>query len=153
MSMLLIIVIKFKPMKYLLIQSIIFMLFSCIDPDQSMSCKYSIRNNSNYTINFIVYYQNEIVENIDLTSQTSGLNCNYSTEGCTGYSVLCNIDSLKITFPNGNGHLCGLANNTPYLFSNNQTPFQPSEKFVLNSNGVNEFIITEEDYINAHDLP
>lgn len=130
------------------------LIYSCIGPDRSSDCRFSIKNNTDYQINIISYNSGVVVNNININSQNSGLECNYSVEDCYGYSVYrCNIDSLKITFPNGKGYLCSQFNNSEYWFDNNQTPFQPSEKFIISSQGVYEFTITEEDYQNAHILP
>ncbi len=114
-----------------------------------------IRNLSGELLEVTAYNSLNTSENVEtIQSMQSGLSCNYCSPGFSGYVAGgCEIDSIKIIFPNGKGFLCGSANNSAYLFEGNQTPIGNSEKYENVGSNSFEFIITEEDYINAHVLP
>jgi hypothetical protein len=151
--MLLIIVMNRNMKKKLIIYLLTTLLISCVDPSRTSTYSCSLKNNTNQSITITVYFSGAIIDNSIIEPSMSGLDCSYSEDSFTGYTYNCNFDMLKITFPNGKGYLCSQFDNPEYWFADQKTPFLPSEKFILNNNGVYEFNISEEDYINAHILP
>ncbi len=144
---------KMKIVFYLII--IYLFLFQCTDSNEPELNEFnvSINNSSNQTINCNFFNNNILISQYTLDVNSTNENCTYIDEIFHGY-MLC-FDSIVIVFPNNKGYIN--TSNSPndnlsfdgnrHLFGNQDNGY--SETF----NNSFQFKITEEDYINAHDLP
>ncbi|MGV6827853.1 MAG: hypothetical protein ACWA45_00490 [Flavobacteriales bacterium] len=80
-------------------------------------------------------------------------NCVYSSEVFLGFS--CDYDSLVFKFDNDKGYICSLrSNDNSNICFNSKNPYIfNDEDFISLGNNTFEFIVTQEDYENAYDLP
>jgi hypothetical protein len=129
------------------------LLVSCTDRGERdyVNFNVSIKNNSSESLVIKGYApNNDLIINTNVESNSVGAECNYSFEYFSGYN--CGIDSIVIKFSNGKGYISSLHNPSIYDFPNDNNPFGNSPKFIID-NGVYEFTINQEDFINAFDLP
>jgi len=129
------------------------LLFSCTDEPDLNTFNVSILNNSNDELNIEYYLEGNLISNINLSTNQRGLECSYNDENFRGlFSIQCNIDSLIIKFSNNKGYIVNDEGNGNLNFSNNRNPFLPNGGFDINNNNYS-FLITQEDFDNAHDVP
>ncbi|MDN6317942.1 MAG: hypothetical protein L0J59_10780 [Lactococcus lactis] len=129
------------------------LLFSCTDEPDINNYNLEIQNNSNENLNIEAYFEGNLISNINLSANNSGLECTYSDESFIGYKLTqCQIDSIIFKFENNKGYISAINNPSALDFPNDTNPFGFSSKFVLNNN-VYQFIINQDDFDNANDLP
>lgn len=142
-------------LKLIKICNILFLLItSCTQKDKFENYKLYVRNNTSQEINIITFKNNNETNNITISTNERGLACFYEENVFSGYNYsICNIDSLKIVFPNNKGYLCDASITNSFCFGNDITPWSYNEKFINTTGDTYEFTITEEDFENALDLP
>jgi hypothetical protein len=132
---------------------IILLTLSCTDEPTLNNYSVSIKNNSSQAINIFTYSNNDLISNIRLDTSESGLNCTYTDEFFQGYKyTVCQIDSIVFRFDNQKGYISDINSPSSFDFPNSENPFGSSSKFV-ETNDTYEFIISQEDYDNALELP
>ena len=130
-----------------------FFILSCTDEPTLNNYNVAIKNSSLQTINILAYSSDNLISNIILNDNETGLNCSYTDESFKGYKLIeCEIDSIVFRFDNGKGYISDINNPSPFDFLNNNNLFGNSIKFI-ETNNTYEFLITQEDYENAYDLP
>ncbi|GGW75660.1 hypothetical protein DFQ11_1313 [Winogradskyella epiphytica] len=140
-----------KNIFYTLLIGILF--FSCTDEPDLNNYNLEIQNNSNENLNIKAYFEGNLISNVNLSTNQSGLECSYNDENFRGlFSNQCNIDSLIIRFSNDKGYIVNDEGSGTLNFSNDRNPFLPNGGFDINNNNYS-FLITQEDFDNAHDLP
>lgn len=127
---------------------------SCTDEPTLNTYNVSIKNNSSQTVNVFTYLNNNLISNVSLGTSKSGLNCTYTDENFRGYKFTeCQIDSIVFRFDNNQeGYISDINNPSTFDFPNSNNPFGYSTKFV-GTDTTYEFIITQEDFENAYELP
>ncbi|MEX0597940.1 MAG: hypothetical protein WD512_15735 [Candidatus Paceibacterota bacterium] len=139
---------------FIILVSITIFLSSCTSEPKEYNFKASIKNESSVLVTITGYDSaNNLKINEIINPNETKLNCEGLSEFFQGY--ICGGDSLIFKFPNGKGYICAgrITNNQPELCFPNKTPFGNDPSFVDLGNRNYQFIITEEDYNNAFDLP
>jgi hypothetical protein len=133
------------------------LLTNCTSEEEEFNYTASITNMSNTALNIKGYNSalNQLEYDFDLDSMISGGEVNYSSPSFGGY--VSGADSLVFTFPNNKGYLCVVRtaenSNTANQFCfSNKSPFDSTSFEDLGNNSF-EFIITQDDFDNANDLP
>ena len=132
---------------------------SCSSPEpKEFLYEVIISNASGEVFTVSLYNNNDIIDE-GIVEQNDAFSCTYKAEffralrGCSN-SVTNSLDSILVVFSNGKGYSCNAlipeAEQT-LCFGVLKNPF--SEGFNDLGNNRYEFVITEEDFINAHDLP
>lgn len=145
-------------MKYFIkILLISILITNCTAEEDETNYVASINNSSNVTLNIKGYNNalNQLEYNFDLGSMNNGGEVNYSSSSFAGY--VSGADSLVFTFPNNKGYICVVrtaenANTANQLCFSNKSPFD-STSFQDLGNNTFEFVITQDDFDNANDLP
>lgn len=130
------------------------LLLSCTSEPKEHLFKTNIKNLSSVAVTITGYdSNNSLMINETINPNETKLNCEGLSEFFQGY--LCGGDSLVFRFPNGKGYICSyrITNNQPELCFPNKTPFGNDPSFVNLGSRNYQFLITEDDYINAFDLP
>ncbi len=113
----------------LLITIILVFLNSCTDEPELNTYTVSILNRSNENITLKAYKETELLEELILPTNESGLKCKYSKETFLGYSLTdCAIDSLVFEFDNGKGYISSINYVSNFNFSDNENIFGNSSK-------------------------
>ena len=140
--------------KVIFILTVMF-IYSCVSETPQYNYTVSLRNESQNVLTVAaINDKNEIVFQQILNPMESSENCTYVWETFQGFNCS-SIDSISVVFDNGKGYACDMRFNnivTEYCFSE-KNPFSGSSSFSDLGNKQYEFIITEEDFNNAHDLP
>ena len=129
-------------------------IYSCTSEPDVRTYTTRIRNSSNSILNIKGHdTQDNLVYNELVGLGGSSTNCVTSSESFLGLS--CSIDSLIVKFDNNRGYICAvrITNNQPELCFSNKTPFGNDPSFLDLGNNTYEFVITQEDFENAYDLP
>jgi hypothetical protein len=130
---------------------------SCTDRGERDDFKFdvSINNTSSESLTLLGYAPNNdlVINNVILNPNSIGAECSYNAEMFSGY--ICGVDSLIFKFSNGKGYICSyrITNNQPELCFPNKTPFGSDPSFLKINKNTFQFLITEEDFVNAYDLP
>lgn len=100
--------------------------------------------------------ENQIEYQYELQNDTSSSICTLQSTIFLG--VWCKADSLIVEFSNGKGYICDVRekdSSESICFPNDKSPYtsEGSPIYRTTSDGVAEFLITEEDFENAFDLP
>ena len=134
---------------------IISLLYACNnDEEKTFEYKVSIRNTSTHLLTIDAYREGIIRQHLEINTSENGLSCNYYNDFFIGYQLAgCLIDSVKFTFDNGKGYLTSINYPTEYELSNHDGIFGSGPGFEKIEGYTYEFIITQEDFNNAHDLP
>lgn len=137
---------------------IVFILFiSCTDRGERDEVNFNVSINNTSSMSVIIegYAPNNdlVINSIIINPNSNGAECSYRSEIFDGY--ICGADSLVFKFSNGKGYICAgrITNNQPELCFPNKSPFGDDPSFVNLGNRNYQFIITEEDFTNAFDLP
>jgi len=137
--------------KIFLILVVIF--FTACVPSENEEIVYqynvTIKNISNQNLNLIGYNKNneEVFLNL-LIPFTSYGDCNYRSIKFTGFEC---IDKLVFEFENSKGYICKKRTETSLCFSD-KSPFKEID-FNNISYNTYEFIVNQEDFENALDIP
>jgi hypothetical protein len=140
--------------KLLIISSIILASASCSGPEPDLiEYKVSIFNQTTQSLiieGYTVF--NELKFEIEIPSGERGGMINYPADTFLGYRN--KSDSIVTKFSNGKGYICAdreLANSRCF---NGRSPLSTSEiDFIILGNNSFEFVITQEDFDNAFELP
>jgi hypothetical protein len=144
-------------MKKILVLIIGFLVFSCTGEEDLQTYTSNIRNTTTSNISVRgIRFPNDVVFDETINVNSSSSNCVISASTFRGLS--CGIDSLVIRFDNNKGFICGFRNAdsgedfNQFCFSDNRTPL---DGIYFNDLGNNtfEFVITQDDFDNANDLP
>ena len=143
-------------MKNLIVLLIILLTFNaCTKEDKVKRYEFTIINNSGENLTLSLLNQGTAVFTTDIMS-TSSYFCSYTAEVNTLISECLQegIDGIEIIFGNGTGYLCYMTNmsDNSLCFSGSKNPFN-NDSYITVGNNQYEFIITEEDFNNAHELP
>lgn len=130
-----------------------FILLSCTGEPDTFEYTVSLKNSTSVDLSIHAYFNSNLVFKNQLSTGQNSQTCNYVGEHFWGFfSSECGVDSLVLTFDNGYGYICNERNDGAFNFSNARNPLLPNGGF--ENEGTNyEFIITQEDYENAHKLP
>ena len=140
--------------KRLIVKALILIsLIGCTDEPKEINFEVGVKNESNQPIEVEAFEKGISIYQLNLNHGQKGPKCNYVDEKFRGMLYnYCGIDSLTIKFNNGLGYI-STSNNLPeYSFSNKKNPLLPNRGFKINGNSY-EFIISQEDFDNAHILP
>ena len=89
-------------MKKILVLVIGFLIYGCTDEPELNNYNVSILNSSNENLNIEAYLEGNLISNINLNTNQSGLECTYNDENFIGYKLTqCEIDSIIFRFKNG----------------------------------------------------
>lgn len=130
---------------------------SCTDRSERDEVNFTvnIKNTSSVSMTIEGYAPNNdlIINNLIITSNAAGAECNYQAELFSGY--ICGADSIVFKFPNGKGYICSyrITNAQPELCFPDKTPFGNDPSFINLGNRNYQFIINESDFVNAYELP
>ncbi|HBS12777.1 MAG TPA: hypothetical protein DEO36_09590 [Flavobacteriaceae bacterium] len=138
--------------KIILICVSLLLLNNCTDEADEHTYITRFKNVSSTTIEIKGYdsRDNLVFDETILTNNTSS-DCTRSAESFLGIS--CNIVSVEIKFNNNKGYVCGKLNTNGLCFLNEKSPLGNDPSFVNLANYTYEFVITQEDFENAYDLP
>lgn len=138
-------------MKYLLIFISLF-IFGCNDESELTEFTSKFRNETSSELNIKGYnVPRDLVFDETVLSSQSTSDCVTFSESFLGIS--CSMDSIVFIFNNNKGYISTTFGNNFYSFSN-KSPHDGSELSFSNlDNNTYEFIITEEDFENAFELP
>lgn len=143
---------RFIFISYILILLILF--FSCTTEPTESEYSVKIKNTSEQIIVVKSFFNGNLLNETNLISGEKGLSCIYSSEFFLGYKLSsCKIDSLVFKFSNNKGYISSINYISEHDFPNNYRPFLSNPKFIEVNNNTFEFIINQEDYENAHELP
>ena len=138
-------------MRYLLI--FFFFAYGCTDEPDLYNYEVSVLNNSTENLTIETYLEGVIDSNVNIENGVSGLKCSYSDDKFRGFKFTeCLMDSIVFRFDNGKGYISSINYPSIYNFPNDENPFGVSSKYSKTKN-VYEFVITQEDFENAYDLP
>ncbi len=122
---------------------------SCIIEDPEMFNRIWYRNNSTERV-VVTRYTSRQIQSVDTLNPQETIQVNeYFFHGFAGDS---SIDSVRFVFLDGTGWVCdAIANTAPEncCFNSMKTPFGPPSDFIQRGDGHYEFVITEEDRLNA----
>lgn len=125
----------------------------CTDEPDATNFVVSLKNGSGQVLKIETFNNDILVYQVDLGNGENGPECAYVDENFKGMLFnYCNIDSLVIKFNNNKGYISTRNNLGNFNFSNKRNPLLPNGGFDL-SNNVYKFIISQEDFENAHVLP
>lgn len=134
---------------------ILLSVISCTDTNVRPINRYSVAivNQSSSSLSVLGFNSNnDAVFNYVINTMMVGGNCNTTGEFFPGYA--CGADSIVFKFGNGKGYACApRITNTASLCWEEKSPFGNGEFFVSSDGRNFNFIITEEDFQNANDLP
>lgn len=128
------------------------LILSCTDEADLQTYTTNIRNSSNSTIIIKGYnVPGELVFDEIIQSNNSSSNCTTSSETFLGLS--CQIDSLVVKFDNDKGYInTSLGDNSVSFINRNPLRGNIADFNDLGNNTF-EFVITQNDFDNAYDLP
>ncbi|WP_420604216.1 hypothetical protein [Flagellimonas sp.] len=113
----------------------------------------SIKNATNASLTLLAFNKNEFLFQDNLNNDENSQSCIYSDENFRGYYPnFCNVDSMVIKFSTNRGYISTSSTFDDFSFSNKRNPLLPNGGFE-NINDTYEFLVTQEDYENAHELP
>ena len=121
-------------------------LVSCTIEEKTKRFTVITKNESGHPLNIQAFSKDELIEESDLLDGESGLECNYYSYSFLGYE--CEFDSIIYKFPNGHGYI---EFSGDYTFDEKRSP--TNQGIFNHVNDQYEFVITSEDYENAHELP
>ena len=126
--------------------------FSCTDEPTLREYEVLVENQSSNEITIEGYDSNntKIYQSI-VQPKNRNEGCFASLESFDGLAT-CNTDSLVFKFSNGKGYICALRENGLEFCFSVKSPFE-SEDFNSLGHNTFEFIITQEDFENAFELP
>ena len=128
-------------------------IVGCTSEPDEFNFRTFLKNESSNKFTVNTYFNSEEITSIELNNSESIDICNYISEVFGGFSG-CTIDSISIVFESGKGYSCDILPGTDdNLCFQDKNPFLGSENFRNIGNNDYEFVITEEDFNNAHDLP
>lgn len=133
---------------------LLLLVFSCTGEDDVNTYKFSLTNKSEQKfILEIIDPENNIINSSTVLPNNS-YHCNYSSEVNSAFFE-CNKNtySCKIIFDNGKGYECNIMNNSSLCFQSKNPLVYNENSFNKLSKNSYEFVITQEDYENANDLP
>lgn len=125
----------------------------CTDEPDTTNFVVSLKNGSGQVLKIETFNNDILIYHVDLGNGENGPECAYVDENFKGMLFnYCNIDSLVIKFNNNKGYISTRSNLGNFNFSNKRNPLLPNGGFYISDN-VYEFIISQEDFENAHVLP
>lgn len=138
---------------YLFIYVLLVGLSSCTDEPEQYNFTVSIKNNTNTDLEVKFFYENTLQTQKILNQGETSKICDYYGEFFIGLSG-CVKDSVVVDFKNSKGYIDKRLDNSQntYRFPNGKSIFLQGMGF-KNINNTYEFVITQEDYENAHELP
>ena len=142
-----------KTLKFLIL--FLFLLSCTSEPDFfDFTAILTNESGSELTVSF---YDNEELVNTVTLNQSESTTCNYSAETFDEFrrcGDIPRINAMTVVFSNGKGYSCDLSSSSEQVlcFENAKNPLLAGDFNDL-GNRQYEFIITEEDFNNAHDLP
>ncbi len=135
--------------------SMVLILISCTDKNERelMNFDVQFRNSSSNALNIKGFdSDNNMIFQDEVLNSESSTQCQSVTEVFNGFG--CSLDSLVFSFDNDKGYICSKrASDTSNLCFSSKTPFGDDPSFVSLGNSTFEFVITQEDFDNALDLP
>ena len=142
-----------KTLKFLIL---FMLLYNCTSEPDEFKFTAILTNESGTEATVSFYYTEELVKTIVL-NDSEATSCNYLSEFFDNFNKCdgkIKINSITVIFPNGKGYTC----NSFESSSEQILCFGESRNLLLGGfndlgNRQYEFIITEEDFDNAHDLP
>ncbi len=139
-------------MKWLIICSLLRLFLGCIEEPEEFTYSANIKNNSNNSFEIFGYSNSNVLVVNEIIPPDSKNTCEYSSPDFFGYT--CYLDSLVLQFNNGKGYINDLRATATdqYGFTDGRN-ILTYVGYQLISDYEYEFIITDEDYENAHDLP
>ena len=140
-------------LKNLICSILLFSTLSCTDEPDQHNFSVSIKNDSDSVIEIKCFSEKTLQIQKNLNPGESSKICDYTSESFFGLSG-CEKDSLVIEFSNSRGYIDKRIGNNQneYRFSDDKSIFIQGIGF-KNSGNDYEFIITQEDFDNAFDLP
>ena len=144
-------------MRNLIVIPIVTLLFisSCTTEAPEFDFTVSLKNESENTFTVVALNdKDEIIFEQILNYMDSSEECMYRRENFQGFNCS-SIDSISVIFENGKGYACDMRLNnisTEYCFSG-KNPFSGSNGFRDLGSNTYEFVVTKQDFNNAHDLP
>ena len=105
----------------------------------------------------VYFYDNENLVSTVTLNNSESTTCSYSAESFDEFRKcddIPRINAITMVFSNGKGYSCDLSPSSEQIlcFGDAKNPLLPGDFNEL-GNRQYEFVITEEDFINAHDLP
>lgn len=132
---------------------VIFMLtWSCTDEEDDIKFKSAYRNESTVSLKIMGYNSsNEEVYNYSLMPGERGIYCETLAPSFGGAN--CGADSIFVRFENGRGYICvSRPNANEFCFENSPLTGVKSDFNEVSPNTF-EYVITQEDFENAFELP
>ena len=140
-------------LKNLICSILLFSILSCTDEPNLNNYNVSIRNISNKSLIIKGFNEKKLILNKTLSNEEKIESCKYSAEAFSGYNLTyCGIDSITFQFDNDKGYISTHNRSGNYNVPSNRNPLWNTNGYQTNGNDY-EFIITQEDFENAHNLP
>ncbi|WP_420604217.1 hypothetical protein [Flagellimonas sp.] len=132
---------------------IMFIICSCTDESAQHDFSISISNNTNISLEIRCFSEHKLQLQKIINQGDTFKICEYSSESFYGMAG-CKLDSMVVDLNNSKGYIdIRLDNNqNTYRFLNGKSIFIQGMGFQNNGNNY-EFLITQQDYENAHELP
>ena len=133
---------------------LLFFITSCTDTEERDEINFvvNINNNTNQQLSVRGYNSQNVLEfDYTISSMSNGAEINYSAETFGGY--INGSDSIIFSYPNSKGYICDLRQNGNNLCFQNKNIFGDQSDFNNITNNTFEFVITQDDFDNAYDLP
>ncbi|MEX0363279.1 MAG: hypothetical protein AB3N10_20055 [Allomuricauda sp.] len=128
-------------------------ILACTDEPNQTNFMVSVKNISSSTMRIEAFEKKSIVFQEDLSTGENSSSCNYTDENFRGiFQNYCGIDSMVVKFNNQQGYISINNNLGDFNFSNKRNPLLPNGGFEIKGN-IYEFLVTEEDFENAFELP
>lgn len=129
------------------------LLIGCtVEPDLSKYTTF-VTNQTSEIVNISGYDANrtKVFENI-LDPEDESERCEVFVEAFYGLAS-CGIDSLVVKFNNDKGYICAFTTDGAEFCFNDKFPLGNDTSFIDLGNNIYEFIITQQDFEDAYNLP
>ena len=128
-----------------------FLIFSCTDEPDQREYKIVLTNNTATTVSLEIFDSRDIlVSEYKISANENRESCSYFSESFLGFACL--SDSIIFKFLDNKEYACALRENGSQFCFSNKNPFNSTDFNELDNNTY-EFVITQEDFENAFDLP
>jgi len=141
-------------MKNLLLLLILVIVSSCTGEEDEFNYTVSFKNETQVVLDISIYEpDNDLNNSFQVLPLSNGGEVTNSSPTFLGY--VGGGDSIVLRFPNQKGYICDArANEDIYCFQDSRNPLVGFEPYFNNlGNNVYEFVVTEEDFENAFELP
>ena len=138
---------------FLLIVLVCTIIWSCTDEEDDINFKSAYRNESGTSLSVLGFnFDDELLYAYELGNGESSPV--YETPAPSFLGANCGADSIVVTFQNGKGYICDLRLTGNDFCFNGKNPLAGVDEYFRELEAIFfEFVITQENFENAFDLP